>query len=129
MSKTHNTKHRFDNTSLIEYPNGFIMEFNGKITKKIENGGEDSYDYTHTTDSDNIDRYRECTRHPNKKRHSVLNKEFSKFGIRKTKNYRNPYGEVDYRSFRLRLNKSTANGKRRAKLKEETYELINSNEL
>lgn len=115
MSRTFNHSRRNFNKykNNIEYPDGY----------------EQIYDYSHTADSDNSNPRRECTRHPNKRRHTVLDKEFSKFGIYKIKNYRNPYGEVDYKSFRLRLHKRTANEKRRAKLKEETYELINNNEL
>jgi len=126
MSKTYNSKHKFNSLSCnYEFPHGY--NDNNMYKKTIEPGEEYDYDISHTTTNDWINRFNKCSRHPNKrKKRGSLGREFTKLGMTGTQYWRNRFGEEDNKSSRCRLVKHQMNQTRRHRIKNETQEIINN---
>lgn len=62
-------------------------------------------------------------RHPNKKKKHFMTKEFNEIGC--IKDWRNRFDEEHCKSSRMHSFKSAQNGSRRAKMKQETDNIIN----
>lgn len=122
MSRTYNTKYDFHKMgNEFEFPNGYH-------TPHIDiQEGEDYYhDVSYTTFNDNQDRWRKCSRHPNKhKKRGSLGREFTSLGMNGTRYWRNRFGEVYDKSSRNRLIKREMNQTRRHRLKNNVQNEIN----
>ena len=127
MSKSYNERYQYKkNRPTFEYPNGFQQ----KYSNDIQPGETKTYDWSHTT----IDRTNglghEITlmncRHPNKRKHRKLIKEFKLVKTWYLGNFDmfdNRHGDTDSRR-RTKSVKRIENEKRRFQLKKQTNKLI-----
>lgn len=123
MSRTYGTKHDFNkNYGNVEYPNGLKKEYPYGIESREPNVEYDEVDMTHTTCSP--DAYQLTTRHPNKKKHHSLNREFGKNGLPNISNWKSRYGESPDKSSRNHLVRREIAQIRRRKIKRETKKII-----
>lgn len=122
MSRTYNTKYDFDKLgNKFEFPQGYHTSW-----YDINEGEDYHIDVSYTTVSDNEDRSRKCSRHPNKrKKRGSLSREFTKLGMSITRYWRNRFGEVSDKSSRSRLIKREMNQTRRHHIKNETKDIVN----
>lgn len=122
MSRTYNTKHDFDKMgNKFEFPHGYHTSH-----IDIQEGGDYYHDVSYTTFNDNQDRWRKCSRHPNKhKKRGSLGREFTSLGMSGTRYWRNRFGEVYDKSSRNHLIKREMNQTRRHRLKNDTQNEIN----
>ena len=122
-TKTHISTGRNDRhqTDRYEYSPEYTEAFKEKQKRRgwswPVTGPSTYYDESHTTD----DSFVRPKRHPNKRKHRSLNREFAQTGwYCKMSDWRNPYGEVYDRSFRMKGARKVGRRKRRARLKEQT---------
>ena len=125
MSRTYNSKHDFDKAcGVIEHPNGFEKEYPYGVEKREPNE-EYETDLSSTTNGDSNHPHKECTRHPNKKKHKAsLSREFNAVGVPNPAKWKNRFGEEDDKSSRSHLIRSIMAHKRRHKLKELAKKII-----
>ena len=127
MSKTYNSKYKFNKTKgIVNYPNGYVHH----LAYGDDNYSSDKdydYDYSHTTwgstDNSNI----KSTRHPNKKRKKgVLTREFHRVGLTDPSKYKNRFGDAYDKSNRTHLSRYELAHRRRHRMKEEVKNIINN---
>ena len=128
MSKTYNQRHDIrENRPKYEFPNGFKSDIWGEI----ESGDTRDHDYSYTTNSgpclDGNEITRMNCRHPNKKRHRKLLKEFKQTGVdyigMTLLGFDHRFGDINERRSR-KHNERIGNSKRRFKLKQQANKLI-----
>ena len=122
MSRTYNTKYDFDKMgNKFEFPHGYHTPH-----IDIQEGEDYHVDVSYTTFDDNKDRWRKCSRHPNKhKKRGSLGREFTNTGMMGTRYWRNRFGKVYDKSSRNHLIKREMNQTRRHRLKNDTQNEIN----
>ena len=120
-TKTHISTGRNDRYQTDRYE--YSPEYTEAIKEKQKrrgwsaNGPCTYFDESRTTD----DSFVRPKRHPNKRKHRSLNREFAQTGwCSKMSDWRNPYGEVYDRSFRMKGARKVGRRTRRARLKEQT---------
>ena len=127
MGKTYNQRYDIrENRPKYDFPNGFHTDYYGDL----DSDKEYDHDYSYST-SDGINRSEEITRmncrHPNKKRHRKLLKEFKKTGVdyvgMTLLGFDHRFGDINDRRRRKDLER-IGNAKRRFKLKQQAKELI-----
>lgn len=115
-TKTHIKSGRNDryHADIFEYSPEYVEAYKKRFQHEPPTGWDDSW----TTDAFGVVFHPSRHRHPNKKKHRSLKREF---GITKCcctiDRFRNPYGSVEDRSFRLKGFRKVGTRLRRARLK------------
>lgn len=127
MGKTYNQRHDIrENRPKYDFPNGFHTDFYGDL----DSNKEYDHDYSYST-SDGKFGSEEITRmncrHPNKKRHRKLLKEFKQTGVdyvgMTILGFDHRFGDINDRRKRKDCER-IGNSKRRFKLKQQANKLI-----